>query len=198
MLFIIVMDVLNSLIAKASEQGLLQPLLRRGNGQRISLYADDVVLFIQPHPEELGRVKETLKFFGVASGLVTNITKSSVIPIGCGEQDLERVQEALLCNVSQFPCKYFGLPLSTKKLAKRDLYPLIEKIADQLPGWKAALIHPSGLDALIKSVLTTIPVYHLIARQCPKWGFKAIGKIQRGFLWKGHKDIKGGHCVVGW
>ena len=31
MLFILVMDVLNSLIKKASEQNLFQPLLRRGN-----------------------------------------------------------------------------------------------------------------------------------------------------------------------
>jgi hypothetical protein len=43
--FVIVMDVFNSLITKASELGLLQPLLRRGKGQRISLYADDVVFF---------------------------------------------------------------------------------------------------------------------------------------------------------
>jgi hypothetical protein len=71
MLFIIVMDVLNSMITKALEQGLLQPLLRRGNGQIISLYAVDVVLFIQPHPEELGLGKETMRVFGVASGLVT-------------------------------------------------------------------------------------------------------------------------------
>jgi hypothetical protein len=137
-------------------------LLRRGNGQWISLYADDVVLFIQPHPEELGLVKEVLKIFSVSSGLVTNIVKSSVIPIGCGEQDSERVQGALSCNVSQFPCKYLDLLLSTKKLAKRDLYPVIEKIADQLQGWKAALIHPSGCASLIKSVLTAIHVYHLI------------------------------------
>jgi hypothetical protein len=119
MLFIIVMDVLNSLITKALEQGLLQPLLRRGNGQRVSLYTDDVVLFMQPRLEELGLVKETLRIFGVASELVTNIRKSSVIPIGCGDQDLERVQEALPCNVSQFPCRYLGLPLSIMKLPKR-------------------------------------------------------------------------------
>jgi hypothetical protein len=190
MLFILVMDVLNSLITKASEQGLLQPLLRRGSGQRVSLYADDVVLFMQPRLEELGFVKETLRIFCIASGLVTNIRKSSVIPISCGDQDLERVQEALPCNLSQFPCKSLGLPLSTMKLPKRDMYPLIDRIADQLPGWKTAFIHTAGRAALIKSVLTAIPVYHLIARQCPKWVFKAIGKIQRGFLWKGSKDIR--------
>jgi hypothetical protein len=46
MLFIMVMDVLNSLIAKATERGLLQPILRRGTGQRLSLYVDDVVMFL--------------------------------------------------------------------------------------------------------------------------------------------------------
>jgi hypothetical protein len=46
MLFIIVMDVLNSLVLKAHDLGLLQPFLRRDRGQHISLYAKDVVLFL--------------------------------------------------------------------------------------------------------------------------------------------------------
>ncbi|KAG2611816.1 hypothetical protein PVAP13_4KG212210 [Panicum virgatum] len=42
------MDVLNSLFTKAEGLGLLQPFTRGNNGQRISLYADDVALFIRP------------------------------------------------------------------------------------------------------------------------------------------------------
>jgi hypothetical protein len=42
-----------------------------------------------------------------------------------------------------------------------------------------------------KSVLTPIPIYHLIAIHCPKWVIKANDTIRRGFLWKGGKDIKG-------
>jgi len=42
MLFILVMDVLNSLFAKAGNEGLLQPLSQRMAGQRVSLYADNV------------------------------------------------------------------------------------------------------------------------------------------------------------
>jgi hypothetical protein len=73
MLFILVMDVLNSIISKTSERGLLQPILRRGSGKRVSIYVDDVVMFLQPHREELSMVKEILRIFGEASGLVTNI-----------------------------------------------------------------------------------------------------------------------------
>jgi hypothetical protein len=34
--------------------------------------------------------------------------------------------------------------------------------------------------------------------QYPKWVLKAISKIIRVFLWKGRKDVKGGHCLVAW
>jgi len=27
---------------------------------------------------------------------------------------------------------------------------------------------------------------------------KAIDKVRRGFLWRGRKDAKGGHCLIGW
>ena len=48
MLFILVMDVLCYLVKKAADEALLQPLSRRTLQHRISLYADDVVIFLQP------------------------------------------------------------------------------------------------------------------------------------------------------
>jgi hypothetical protein len=114
MLFILVMDVLNSLFQKANDLGLLEPLLRRGVGQRVSLYADDVVLFVQPNSNELGVVKELLRVFGKASGLITNINKCSMTPIQCEDHIIEAAQQVLPYNVVPFPCKYLGLPLSKK------------------------------------------------------------------------------------
>jgi hypothetical protein len=57
MLFILVMDVLNFLIKRAADLGQLLPLLRRGAGQRVSMYVDDVVLFVQPVASELTLTK---------------------------------------------------------------------------------------------------------------------------------------------
>ena len=54
MLFILVMDVLYHMVKKASEEGLLQPLSRRALQHRISLYADDVVIFLQPSASDSG------------------------------------------------------------------------------------------------------------------------------------------------
>jgi hypothetical protein len=95
-----------------------------------------------------------------------------------------------------FPCKYLGSPLSVKKLPRSVFLDLIDKVAYKLPGWKAALISPAGRATSVKSVLTAVPIYRLIALQCTKWVVKAIDKVQRGFLWKGRADIKGGHCAV--
>jgi len=64
MLFILVMDVLNALIGKADEEALLQPLATDRVKHRVSLYADDVALFIRPSPEDLSTTKEILQLFG--------------------------------------------------------------------------------------------------------------------------------------
>jgi hypothetical protein len=148
--------------------------------------------------DELNVLKEILRIFGEAIGLVTNINKCSITPIHCNDQQVDMSQEIFPCNVQKFPCRYLGLHLSVKKLPKIAFQELIDKVADKLPGWKSALITNAGRLTLVKAVLTAIPIYHLLVLQCPKWVIKAIDKIRRGFLWKGRKDIKGGHCVVGW
>jgi hypothetical protein len=81
MLFILVMDTLNLLIAKAAYFGLLQPLSSRNLQHWLSMYAYDVVLFLRPAESELQILTDILRFFGEASGLKTNMTKSSISPI---------------------------------------------------------------------------------------------------------------------
>jgi hypothetical protein len=89
------------------------------------------------------------------------------------------------------------LPISDKKLRKREFMVWVDKIADRLPNWKACLLSLAGRTALVRHVLSTIPVYILMAMSVPKWVIKSIDKIRRGFLWKGRK-VNGGSCLVRW
>lgn len=77
MLFILVMDVLGHLIAQAAREGLLLPLSAGNMQHRTSLYADDVVLFLRPAASDISVTMDILKIFGEASGLHTNLQKSS-------------------------------------------------------------------------------------------------------------------------
>jgi hypothetical protein len=66
--------------------------------------------------------------------------KSNVLPIHCSEEDMGLIHSMLPCEISDFLCKYLGLPLSIRKLTKEQLQPIIDRIADQLSGWKAELM----------------------------------------------------------
>lgn len=48
----------------------------RNINQRVSIFANDVAVFVKPDVEDLEVVKGILMGFGVASGLQTNMQKS--------------------------------------------------------------------------------------------------------------------------
>jgi hypothetical protein len=187
MLFILVMDVLSLIFAKASAAGLLQPLSTRALQHRVSLYADDVVIFLHPADLDLNLTMDMLELFGDASGLKANLLKSNVFPIQCTETDVAVVQNVLPCELKEFPFRYLGVPLSLLKLTRDQIQLFVDRIADRLPGWKADLLSREGRRILVQSVLTSMLVYLLMAVELPPWAFKEIDKIRRRFLWRGRK-----------
>jgi len=173
---------------KASEEGLLQPLSRRALQHRISLYADDVVIFLQPSASDIRITLDILQLFGEASGLRTNVQKSTVLPIQCMEEHRSIIQTHLPCQISDFPCTYLGVPFSPHKLSKTQVQPIIEKIADRLPGWKADLLTKAGRNILVQSVLTSMLIYLLLAlwTSLPRH-WKQLTKLEGVFFGKEEK-----------
>ena len=168
------MDVLNSLVIYATLKGLMQPLDIQQARHQASFYADDAVLFLRPNILDLVTVRHLLDLFGHASGLRTNLSKSSVSPIHCTDDELALTANILSCSIKAFPCTYLSLPLTIGKPTKEVLLPLVDKVADYLSGWKASLLNRARRLVLVKVVLTAVPIYLLIAMDLPKWVLKAI------------------------
>ena len=66
---------------------------------------------------------------------------------------IAEVQQAFSCEVTAFPCKYLGIPLSPKRLRHADEQPLIDSVAARIPSWKSGLLTNAGRLLLIKVVL---------------------------------------------
>jgi hypothetical protein len=147
----------------------------------VSFYADDMVLFLHPTSEDISLIMDILHIFGEASGLRNNLQKSCVFPIRCSDEERNLVQQLLPCQVSDFPCWYLGLPFSLKKLTRDQLQPCIDKIAYQLPGWKAYLLTRPGRKILVQFVVTGMMIYLAMAVDIHTWGLKAVDKIRWGF-----------------
>ena len=124
MLFDIAIDTLPKILELATESRLLQPLPGNFIKFRISLYADDAVIFLKPEAQDINNLAALLQNFGMVTGLLANIEKSSVAPIRCEDIDLTTTLLNFPAALTQFPINYLGLLLSTLTLNFVFMFPV--------------------------------------------------------------------------
>lgn len=198
MLFVLAMEGLNSLIAYADQHGFLSPLPLPVTGCRVSLYADDLVIFVLPEPDDLLVLRELLGIFANASGLFVNWAKMVATGIHCSANHTATILQLLGCVVADFPCIYLGIPLSVGCLRRTDEQPIIDAVARRIPTWKGHLLNLAGRATLTAVTLSAIPTHVAIATALSQWAIDEIDKRRRGFLWSGTDKAAGGKCKVAW
>lgn len=93
--------------------------------------------------------------------IITGLNSIQIFPIRCNEELLADALNGFPGKISSFPGKFLGLPLHIRKLRRVDVQPLIDKIGIRLPGWKGKMLSSARREILVKSVLTSQPIYHL-------------------------------------
>jgi hypothetical protein len=118
--------------------------------------------------------------------------------IQCDDSQKEAAAQAFPCQQVEFPIKYLGIPLSTGRLPRSALQPLLDKAADKLPIWKGSMMHRAGRLALVKSMLSAVPICTYICMGLLAWMYKGLTKLAKAFLWIRTDVVHAGKCLVAW
>jgi hypothetical protein len=197
-LFILAIDSLRFILGKATEDGLLSPLRDRTARLRLSLYADDAAVFLNPVREEVDVLMEIMHKFREAMGLRINVQKSTVVLIRCSQVNLDDVLQNFAGARAAFPISYLGLPITVTRLRVNHLQYVLDRAANKMQGWQANLLNIGGRKELVKTVLSSLPTYLLTAIKPPKKFYKEMDKLRRRFLCAGTQRLHGGKCKVNW
>lgn len=192
------MDVLNALIAEADRRQELSPLPGNVIKHRASVYADDLVVFLNPMTADFTCIRQILELFEGASGLACNLEKCSISPIRCTQDQLDSVLAVFPCRLQLFPAKYLGAPLSLTRMQRAQEQVIVDAIAARIPTWKAGLLTVAGRATLTQTTLSAIPVHVAISCSLSAWAIKEIDRHRRAFLWTGTGTVVGGKCKVSW
>ncbi|KAJ0705772.1 putative RNA-directed DNA polymerase [Helianthus annuus] len=184
-LFILVMEVLNLILSRNINR--YEKFVYHWRCGKLKLthlcFADDLVIFCGADRGSIDVIKQALNEFSVVSGLIPNMGKSEII---CGnvKEDLKaEILGALPFRVGEFPMKYLGVPLSSKKLFQKDCRLLIDKVKNRISDWRVKFLSYAGRVQLIKSVLSSLTVYWLSLLILPYNVSEDIERLIRGFLW---------------
>ena len=146
-------------------------------------YADDTILFLQNDLLQAAHFKWILACFEKLSGMKINYNKSDLLTLGISEEDKRALARCFCCNIGSFPIKYLGVPLHFNKLKREDIQPIVDKLMNRVAGWKGKLLSSAGKLILLRSCLSSIPIYLLSVIKFPKWAIENINSHMANFLW---------------
>jgi len=146
-------------------------------------YADNTLIFIPADIDQLVQVKRILKWSTLSSDLHINFHKSSIIDINVDDHLCLRLATFIFCRSDSLSNKYLGMPPGVNPSRISTWKPVIEKFRKRFRMWKERLLSMAGRLCLIKSVLTSLPIYFMSVFKIPKGVGKLLSSIQRRFLW---------------
>ena len=184
-LFIMGMEVLSVLITRAVEGGFIHGCrIWRGREQAVNithlLFADDTIVFCEAKKEALLHLGWILFWFEATLGLKINLDKSMLIPVGEVEGVLEMAAE-IGCRVGQLPTIYLGLPLGAPNRASSVWDGVEERMRRRLALWKRQFLSKGRRITLIKSTLSSIPLYQMSVFRMPKQWQEGLKSFKETF-----------------
>lgn len=115
-----------------------------------------------------------LACFKQLSGMKINYVKIDPLTLGMIEEESNKYDRLFYCNIGDLPLKYLGVLLHYNKLKREDVQPVVDKLIKRIDGWTGRLLSSAAKLTLLKSCLTSIPIYLLSVINFPKWPSRTL------------------------
>eukprot|EP00253_Pinus_taeda_P006959 PITA_06959 len=201
-LFILMEESFSSALDQKRQSGLITGIKFEDGIKNIndSQFSDDTLLLGGASTIISRRFKSLLDKFMRYSGGKINYLKSCIYGWNVSAQTIHNI-----ANTFGVPCKldwdsfsYLGMLVTSGK-AKTGVWDLmLDKMKRKIQRWGTSWLNPAGRQVLLKSGLSSLPLYQFSLAHAPASFHQKMDSILRYFLWQGGKNEKKKFNLVNW
>lgn len=187
-LFLLVMETLHISFQRVVEAGMYQGI-KVGGEVNLShmFYADDVVFVGEWSERNISSLMHVLDCFHKVSGLKINMKKSKIMGIEVAAEKVSRAAVKLGCQVLKTPFLYLGSYVGGAMHNLQAWDAIVDRVKTRLSKWKMKMLSIGGRLTLIKSVLGSMPIFHMSMFKVPTGILRILESIRSKFF-NGHAN----------
>nr|GEZ14112.1 RNA-directed DNA polymerase, eukaryota [Tanacetum cinerariifolium] len=183
-LFILIMETLHLTFKRVLNAGLYKGISLNDPFTISHLfYADDVVFIGEWNNNKIQTLLSVLRCFYLASGLKINLHKSKLMGIGVSSNVVAAAASLIGCSILTVLFNYLGVKVGRNMSRITSWDDVISNVSSRLSKWKLKLISIGGRLSLLKSVLTSIPHYHMSIFKVPIGVLNHLESIHQNFFY---------------
>ncbi|GJR87316.1 RNA-directed DNA polymerase, eukaryota [Tanacetum coccineum] len=185
-LFILIMESLHLSFQRVVDAGMYTGIKLCSSLNLSHLfYADDVMFVGQWCDSNINTLVHALECFHRASGLKINMSKSKILGIHVEDVKVKQAASKLGCLILNTPFSYLGTKVGGSMSRVHAWDEVVEKVTSRLSRWKMKTLSIGGRLTLLKSVLGSMPIFHMSIFKVPSSVLQRLESIRSRFF-KGH------------
>ncbi|GJZ61623.1 RNA-directed DNA polymerase, eukaryota [Tanacetum coccineum] len=182
-LFILIMESLHLSFQRVVEAGMFTGI-KLSSSVTLSLmfYADDAMFLGQWNDGNIDTLVHVLECFYQASGLRINMSKIKIMSVHVEGEKVKQAASKLGCRTLNAPFVYLGTKVGGTMSRVNEWNEVVDKVISRLSKWKMKSLSIGGRLTLLKSVLGSIPIFHMSIFRVPLSLLNSLESIRNKFF----------------